>query len=185
MYYVALRSGSLVISDTSSEASDDLYDDVRSFVTLTTVFLDESGVKVTGDAGLGVKHNRCPEVLFQSICVYAHSEHVNVYTTSTRLPMCSDVSFFSDLHLRALWEHEFMAFVRTRVCALDFKRNQKSQLSLTTTLRHTRAAMSSAFLAKAGRVQYSWTVRRVFIYCNGVKVVSSGFFVTVSLILLR
>ena len=66
VYYVALRSGSLVNSDTSSEALDDLYDDVRSSVTLTNVFSDESGVKVTGDAGLGVKHYRCPEVLFQS-----------------------------------------------------------------------------------------------------------------------
>ena len=140
---------------------------------------------MTGDAGLGVKHHCYPEVLFQSICVYAHSGHVNVYTTSTRLPMCSDVSFFSDLHLRALWEHECMAFVRTRVCALDFKRNQRSKLSLTTSLRRTRAAMSSACLATEGRVQYSWTVPIVFIYCNVANVVSSGFFVTVSLILLR
>ena len=64
--YVALRSGSLENSDNSSEALDGPYDDVRSSVTMTNVFSDESGVKVTGDAGLGVKHYRCPEVLVQS-----------------------------------------------------------------------------------------------------------------------
>ena len=62
-HYVVLRSGSFENSDTSSEALDDHHDDA---VTLTTVFSDESGVQVTGDAGLGVKHFRCPKVLFQS-----------------------------------------------------------------------------------------------------------------------
>ena len=61
-YSVALRSGSLENSDTSFEALDDHYEDVRSPMTLTT----DSGFQVTGDSGLGVKHFRCPEVLFQS-----------------------------------------------------------------------------------------------------------------------
>ena len=56
--------------------------------------------------------------------------------------------------------------------ALDFKRNQRSQLCLTTSLRRTRTAMSSACLATAARVHYSWTVPTDFICCNGAKVVS-------------
>ena len=88
----------------------------------------------------------------------------------------------SKLHLRALWEHEFMALVRTQVRALDFKRNQRSQLCLTASLRRTRTATSSACLATAARAHCSWTVPTDFICCNGAKVVySAGFFVTVSL----
>ena len=74
-----------------------------------------------------------------------------------------------------------MAFVRTQVRALDFKRNQRSQLCLTTSLRRKRTAMSSACLATAARVHYNWTVPTDFICCNGAKLVSTGFFVTVSL----
>ena len=65
-YSVALRSGSLENSDTSFEALDDHYEDVRSLVTLTTMFSDDSGVQVGFMCSLRLRERH--RLLHQTIC---------------------------------------------------------------------------------------------------------------------
>ena len=104
-----------------------MFDLLCSLVTLTTVFSDESGVQVTGDAGLGVKRFRFPVSFFFFIVVHVVRNHVfNGYGYFCVRLYCTRLGFQANI----VEEYVLLSALQHIFVGLKWTRDQKLSTGL-------------------------------------------------------